>query len=308
MSVIFECEYQGRRYAGLDLPPPGARLRLHPVPAGRLREAVIAGGPHALKEAVAQSSETVLVAADDPQLRYLPPLLPTGTEGSLVTGFMGTHRSKHPEDPDPDAEFRPPNWLIKAMGSWLRLPDEPLTVSASTVALLEEPEVALVFINDDIGDPHYAGYTFANDLNDIGFHLRNPWGWTPYSKLCDTSITPWLFLDEPPRTAAGKIVVERGGAAAWEVPFACGADALFYRIADMVDHLFSHPGLRRPGLVNYLLLGSDKASYHAGHRLEDGDRVRIDVTSHGVVLSNPVVWDRRPGTSVVAERAAAAAV
>lgn len=306
MSVLFECEYQGRRFAGLGLPVAGEPLRLWPVADGRLREAVVSAGYEALPGVLAQGSSAVLVAPDDPGLRFLPPLLPSGPQGSLVTGFMGTHRSKHPEEPAPDAGFRPPNWLIKSMGMWLRLPGEPLAVSGSTVALLEEPEVALVYVNDDAGEPHYAGYTFANDLNDIGFHLQNPWGWTPYSKLCDTSMTPWLFLGEPPATAAGRIVIEREGEAVWEGPFSCGADAIFHRIPDMVGHLFSHPGLRRPGLVNYLLLGADKASWHAGFRIADGDTITIDVASHGVVLSNPVAWDRRPAPVAVAGPAAVA--
>jgi hypothetical protein len=305
MPVIFECEYLGGRYAGLGLPTPGEPLKLYPVADGELRKAVVAGaGAGGLLAVLAEHPATVSVAADDPGLRLLPPLLPEGAAGSLVTGFMSTHRSKHEQEPYPPVEFRPPNWLIKAMGSWLRLPGEPLAVAGSTVALLEEPEVALVYVNDEAGEPHYAGYTFANDLNDIGFHLQNPWGWTPYSKLCDTSMTPWLFLDEPPAVATGRIVIERDGETAWQGPFACGADALYQPVPDMVDHLFSHPGLRRPNLVNYLLLGSDKASYHAGFRIADGDRVTIEVASHGVVLSNPIAWDRRPTPRIEAGRTA----
>ncbi len=56
----------------------------------------------------------------------------------------------------------------------------------------------------------------------------------------------------------------------------------------MADHLFAHPPLRRPGLVNYLFLGADKATYHDGFRIENGDRMVIDVSSHGVVLANEV--------------------
>ncbi|GGL11485.1 hypothetical protein Sme01_42050 [Sphaerisporangium melleum] len=298
MSILFECEYKGRRYVGLGKPASGETRTLYQVADGRLREAVISGGgPEAVVAAVTEGAETVAVSADDPEVRFLPPLLPTGTGNALITGFMGTHRSKFDRDPAPDEKFNAPNWLIKGFGSWARMPGEPLTVPASTIALLEEPEVALVYVNDDDGVPHYAGYTFGNDLNDIGLHLRNPWGWTPYAKLCDTSMTPWLFLGAPPQTVTGRIIIERDGATAWEGPFSCGADAIFHRVEDMVGNLLSYPALRRPGLVNYLLLGADKASYHDGFRIADGDRITIDVTSHDVVLSNVVRYARQASTA-----------
>ncbi|MFI0418881.1 FAH family protein [Spongiactinospora sp. 9N601] len=297
MSIIFECEYRGHRYAGLGKPSHGEPVTLYRVTDDTLRDAVIAGGgAAAVIAAVTEGAATVTVTAGDPGVRHLPPLLPTGTGNALVSGFMGTHRSKFDRAPDPAEEFRAPNWVIKGFGSWLRMPGEPLTVPAAPIALLEEPEVALVYVNDADGTPHYAGYTFGNDLNDIGLHLQNPWGWTPYAKLCDTSLTPWLFLDEPPRTVAGRIVIERAGATAWEGPFACGSDAIYHRVPDMVGNLFSYPAVRRPGLVNYLLLGADKASYHDGFTIADGDRLTIEVTSHDVVLSNVVEYAAEAGT------------
>ncbi len=201
---------------------------------------------------------------------------------------MGTHRTKFDRAPEPDEKFTRPNYYIKGFGSWLRLPEEPLVTPAAPIWLLEEPEVALVYVNDEEGNPHYAGYTFGNDLNDIGLHLENKWAWTPYAKLCETSITPWLFLGEPPQTVTGRVVIERDGAQAWAGDFSCGRDSLFHRVEDMAEHLLSYPLLRRPGLVNYMYLGADRASYHDGFRIEDGDRLVLDVTSHGVVLSNVV--------------------
>ena len=291
MSVIFECEYKGRRYAGVGIPVPGEPHTLYRVAEGRLREAVVAGGgPQAVVAAVTDGAETVSVTSDDPDLRFLPPLLPTGTNNALVNGFMGTHRSKFDRAPEPDEEFTPPNYYIKGFGSWLRLPEEPLVTPADPVWLLEEPEIGLVYVNDEDGTPHYAGYTFGNDLNDIGLHLKNKWAWTPYAKLCETSVTPWLFLEEPPQTVTGRMTIERDGATAWGGDFSCGRDSLYHRVEDMTEYLFSYPLLRRPGLVNYLLLGADKASYHDGFRIEDGDRLVIDVTSHGVVLANTVQY------------------
>ncbi|MEU6667444.1 fumarylacetoacetate (FAA) hydrolase [Streptomyces sp. NPDC046727] len=289
MSIIFECEYQGRRYAGRGIPATGDSLTLYPVTDGQLRAALVAGGgPGNLSAAVPEGSEPIEVELGDAGLKFLPPLLPTASNNSLINGFMGTHRSKFDRAPEPDEEFTAPNYYIKGFGSWLRLPDEPLTTQPDPVWLLEEPEVVLVYANDDRGVPHYAGYTFGNDLNDIGLHLKNPWAWTPYAKLCETSIAPWLFLDAPPEKVTGTVTVERDGGTAWQGGFSCGADSLFHRIPDMAEYLFSHPLLRQPGLVNYLFLGADKATYHDGFRIENGDRMVLDVSSHGVVLANQV--------------------
>ncbi|MFL1377229.1 FAH family protein [Nocardiopsis protaetiae] len=292
MSVFFESIYKGRRYAGVE-PPSGGTLTLYAADDDRVRTAFLsATGTEALAEAVTaavtEGTETLSVAADDPELRFLPPLLPADANNSLINGFMGTHRSKFDRAPEPDEEFTPPNYYIKGLGSWLRLPEEPLVTPANPVWLLEEPEIVLVYVNDDEGRPHYAGYGFGNDLNDIGLHLEKPWAWTPYAKLCETSIAPWLFLGEPPETVTGRVVIERDGETAWEGGFSCGADSLFQRVPDMAEYLFSYPLLRRPGLVNYLFLGADKASYHDGFRIGDGDRLVLRVDSHGVELANPV--------------------
>jgi hypothetical protein len=210
----------------------------------------------------------------------------------MLSGFMRTHKSKFENEPEATGKFVPPNWFFKGFGSWIRMPDEPLNVPASPVALIEEPEIVLVYVNDDRGEPHYAGYSFGNDLCDIGLHLENP-GWNPYCKLCDTSMSPWLFLGEPPAVAAGRVTIERGGVTAWEGDFDCGADALYYQVKSMMDNLFAYPALRRPGMVNYVLLGADKASYHDGFRINHGDRLTIDIKDHEVVLSNTVLFDEQ---------------
>jgi hypothetical protein len=291
--ILFECEYQGERYAGFAKPVDGEPQTLHPVSDGQLQAAFIASaGPAEVVAAITGTCEPITVTAGDPELRYLPPLLPTATGNALLSGFMKTHRSKFENEPGDDEEFVAPNWFFKGFGSWLRMPDETLVVPEKAVALIEEPEVTLVYVNDDRGDPHYAGYTFGNDLCDIGLHRQNP-GWNPYCKLSETSITPWLFLGAPPRTVTGRVTIERDGAPAWEGNFDCGQDALYFKVRDMMDNLFEYPLIRRPGLVNYVLLGADEASFHDGFRIADGDRVTIDVKSHDVVLSNVIQYGRR---------------
>jgi hypothetical protein len=287
--ILFEALYQGERYVGFDLPESGARQTLYRVADGQLAAAFVAtdGSADAVRAAVTEGAETVTVTAGDPEVRPLPPLLPTATGNALLSGFMGTHKKKWGGKTAPEGEFTPPKWFFKGFGDWVRLPGETLNVPANPVALIEEPEVALVYVNDADGTPHYAGYTFGNDLCDIGLHRQDP-GYNPYCKLCDTALAPWLFLGEPPATVTGRVTIERDGATAWEGNFDCGDDALYFRIRDMAEHLFSFPAVRRPGLVNYVLLGADEASFHDGFRIADGDRIAIDVKSHGVAFDNAV--------------------
>jgi hypothetical protein len=284
MSILFQSEYRGELHVGFAIAAEGDEVTLHRVTEQRLREAFLAAAvPADVPAALAEGAPTVTVTVGDPDLRFLAPLLPSGGDQALVSGFMGTHKAK-------PAEFDPPKWFFKGLGSWLRLPEQPLAVPAAPVALIEEPEVVLVYLNDADGVPHYAGFTFGNDLCDIGLHRREA-GYNPYCKLCDTAIAPWLFLGEPPRRAAGRTVIERDGISAWEGEFDCGTDALHHSVAAMTGHLFTYPAVRRAGLVNYLLLGADLASFHSGYRIADGDRIRIEVKTHGVQLTNQVRFD-----------------
>lgn len=290
LPTLFEAIYKGERHVGFGQPKPGAPQVLYRVADGQLAAAFITtdGTEEALRAAVTDGAKKVTIAADDPELCPLPPLLPTATGNALLSGFMGTHKKKWGGESAPEGgEFTPPKWFFKGFGDWVRLPGETLNVPANPVALIEEPEVALVYVNDADGNPHYAGYTFGNDLCDIGLHRKDS-GYNPYCKLCDTALAPWLFLGEPPRSVTGRVTIERNGVTAWEGNFDCGADALYFRVPDMVDHLFSFPAVRRPGMVNYVLLGADEASFHDGFRITDGDRIAIDVKSHDVAFANPV--------------------
>ncbi|MFI6154732.1 fumarylacetoacetate (FAA) hydrolase [Kitasatospora sp. NPDC051170] len=294
--VLTEVAYQGGRYVTFDRPEPGSTQTLYRIAEGALAAAFTTtdGSAEAVRAAVTrgadgtEGAETVVLPAGDPDVRPLVPLLPGASGSALLSGFMGTHRKKWGGESAPEGgEFVPPRWFFKGFGDWAKLPGEPLTVPAAPVALIEEPEIALVFVNDADGYPHYAGYTFGNDLCDIGLHRKDP-GYNPYCKLCDTALTPTLFLGPPPRVFTGRTTITRGGATAWEGAFEAGGDALYYRIDDMADHFFTFPAVRRPGLVNYVLLGADEASFHDGFRIEDGDTIAIDVKSHGVSFENTV--------------------
>lgn len=290
MTVLFESSYRGQRYAGFDKPASEGAVSLYPIAGSELRARLLATGDAVTAVAQLRAELTPIeVPVDDPDLSFLPPLLPTETGNALVSGFMRTHRSKFDKQPDPDEPFVAPNWFFKGLGSWLRMPGEELVVPKAAVALIEEPEVVLVYLDDAEGQPHYVGYTFGNDLCDIGLHRQNP-GWNPYCKLCDTALAPWLFLDAPPSTVTGITRIQRAGEVVWEGKFNCGGDALYFDIDKMAQHLFSYPALHRPGMVHYVLLGADEASFHDGFHIAHADRVSLEFTSHDVVLANDIAF------------------
>ncbi|RAG81908.1 FAH family protein [Streptacidiphilus pinicola] len=295
MTIVYECEYEGERWLGLGLPNDQDPLLLHPLgeatPAGvSPAGATLVGGLPAaggdVAAAVARLTEGRTPVEVSParrhRVRMLPALRPAHAGDALVSGFMMTHNVKvDAEVPDQ------PTWFVKGSGDSLRVPGEPLAVPADAVAVCEEAEVVLVYVGDETGVPRYVGYTFGNDLTDIGRFKQHP-GHLSYAKLCDAGLAPWLHLAEPPRSVTGEVVVERDGVPAWKGTFATGTDALHYDVPTMMARLFAHHALLRPGLVHYVFLGADRSSFHAGFRTQDGDVITIGFASHGVTLSHPL--------------------
>lgn len=290
MTVLFECTYGGEQYVGRGVPGDRAALRLYPLRGDDLAVLLLrapVGDAAAAVDALFDGRAAVDVPPGERhRVTMRPPLMPTHVGDALVSGFMMTHNVKI------DATTQDqPNWFVKGLGDALRLPGEPLSVPADAVAVCEEAEVVLVYVGDETGVPRYVGHTFGNDLTDIGRFKRDA-GHLPYAKLCDAAVAPWLHLAEPPRSVRGEVTVERDGTPVWKGPFMTGTDAIHYDVATMVSRLFAFEALHRPGRVHYVYLGADRSSFHGGHRMCDGDRVTIDVTSHGVRLSNRLAWAR----------------
>jgi hypothetical protein len=290
MTVVFECVYDDEPHFGLGLPEGEAPLRLYPMAGDRLAASLLAadGDAQAAVDLLTRGRTAVDVPpAERHRVRMLPPLLPAHVGDALVSGFMMTHNVKvGAEVPDQ------PNWFVKGLGDVLKVPGEPLSVPADAVAVCEEAEVVLVHVCDEHGVPRYIGYTFGNDLTDIG-RFKQHAGHLSYAKLCDAGVAPWLHLGEPPRTVTGEVTIERSGAPAWKGSFTTGTDALHYDLSTMMSRLFSYRALHRPGRVHYVYIGADRSSFHTGFRTANGDRVAIDVASHGVRLSNPLAWAPR---------------
>jgi hypothetical protein len=293
MTALFECTYREQRHWGFGLPDDDGPLHLrrphdrrgdelrHRVPAAR-------GDDASLRTAlVAASDEVVVPAAERAAVRFRPPLLPENPSEAMAGGFMQTHNVKIDETTQSQ-----PNWFFKGLGDAVKVSGEPLAVPAGAHAVCEEAEIVLVYVTDEQGLPHYAGYTFGNDLTDIGRFKRHA-GHLSYAKLCEAAVAPVLFPGKPPLSVNGRVTITRQGTKAWRGDFTTGTKALHYGLDEMMSGLFAHQVLLSPGRVHYVFIGADRSSYHAGFRIADGDRVSIEFTSEGVTLANTVSWPGR---------------
>ncbi|MEV7343326.1 FAH family protein [Streptomyces sp. NPDC093544] len=288
MTVLYEGTHDGERYVGFGTPEDataeGATLTLYPLGDLDLRAEVLAadGDSAALTAALAAGREPRSIPADEVSFR--PPLLPDAIGDALVSGFMQTHNVKV----DASTQSQP-NWFFKGLGDTLKLSGERLRAPRGAVALTEEAEIVLVYVTDEGGTPQYAGYTFGNDLTDIGRFKRHA-GHLSYAKLCDAGVAPWLFLGTPPSQVTGQVAIERGAEEVWRGTFTTGTKALHYGLRDMMSELFSYEGLSHPGRVHYVYIGADRASFHDGFTIADQDRIEIHFATHGVTLTHTVDW------------------
>lgn len=285
MTTLFECTFYGERYFGFGpVPQAGEELVLHPRGGDGLGGLIAESDGDA--DALTSGRRPVEVAAEDRRkVRKLPPLFPDHVGDALVSGFMMTHNVKV-DSTTPDQ----PNWFFKGLGERLKLSGAPLNVPGDAVAVCEEAEVVLVYVGDaTTGRPRYAGYTFGNDLTDIGRFKRHN-GHLSYAKLCDAAISPALHLGPPPGVVSGRTTIERDGAPVWQGSFTTGTSALHYDLDAITENLFSYESLHRPGRVHYVYIGADRSSFHGGHTMADGDRITLDFRSHSVQLTNSVAW------------------
>ena len=184
-----------------------------------------------------------------------------------------------------------PEWFYKGDGDCLVPSGAAITMPTFALAAGEEPEIAGVYIIDDMGTPWRIGFTLANDFSDHLTEEKN-YMYIAHSKLRECPLGPELLVGELPADVRGESRLLRAGKVAWSGTFASGESNMSYSIANLEHHHFKYPAFRRPGDIHVHLFGCPVLSFAAGVPTQAGDVFEIEVPAFGRPLRNTLAVDR----------------
>ena len=219
------------------------------------------------------------------EVKLLPPMYPSNSEEVVVCGFMQTHNVKVDEINFDKKNI--PNMFIKGIKSSLKTSGETLRIPENFMAICEEAEVVLIYQSDTQGKPQYKGYTFGNDLTDIG-RFRSNNAHLSYAKLCDASVSHWFFPSPPPQHVNGDVTIKRDNQVMWNGSFKTGISAIVYDIDNIINNLFSFPLFNEANTIYYVFLGADKSSFHHGATIKNNDEIIINYKDYNITIQNQI--------------------
>ncbi|MBU2713764.1 hypothetical protein [Zooshikella harenae] len=220
---------------------------------------------------------------------YRVPFLPDDRSHGLVSGFGLTHKNKIPKEKvDSYGQIDGfPSWFFKGFAHSLKLSGESLFLTNTAKLICEEAEIVLIFKIDDTGNPRYLGFTFGNDLTDIG-QIRNNSAHLSYGKMTDSAIHPFLFLGEPPMYTEGHVHIRRKDKTVWAGKVSNGLSTLAYDLETIMSKLWQHQSIILPNMMHYVFIGADKNSVDHGCTLSNGDTTNIQFDEFKVKINNTV--------------------
>lgn len=293
MNAFFEFIYHDQRYIAFDRPRDGQDLDAYHYMPGYLHEVLGATefSFSRYKERIVDGTpRRVFTAEMLAAARLVPPMLPPQQSSAMVSGFGLSNKGKVNAPGQGAAPY--PSWFFKGNGSILKVNGDPLTISASAIAVCEEAELVLVYVNDADGKPHYIGFTVGNDVTDMGTIKSCPQGFS-YAKLSECAVSEMLFIKPPPLHLTGRSRIYRERALAWEGNFSTGIEELYYPIPQMLGNLFKHPSFQLPGMVNYIYIGADRNSYDGGFRTLPGDVFELEFDELDLVVRSELAFQAR---------------
>lgn len=288
MSIkFFEAVYHGERYVGVDDFIENQDLLLYKTNISNILEyCQDLGHIKSVKDYLDENVKNILVLKDKLiEVKLLPPMSPSNSEEVLVCGFMQTHNVKV-DEVDFDKK-NIPNMFIKGVKSSLKISGKTLRIPENFMAICEEAEVVLIYQNDTQGKPQYKGYTFGNDLTDIG-RFRSNNAHLSYAKLCDAAVSHWFFPSPPPQYVNGDVTIKRDNQVIWNGSFKTGLSAIVYDIDNIINNLFSFPLFNEPNTIYYVFLGADKSSFHHGVTIKSDDEIIINYKDYNVTIQNQI--------------------
>lgn len=180
-----------------------------------------------------------------------------------------------------------PEWFYKGSGLILRSHGDPLEVPPFAEDGGEEPEIAGVYVIDDLGVPRRVGMAIGNEFSDHKTERRNYLYLAP-SKLRECAIGPELIVDPDFAFVPGVVSIERSGETIWSKEIGSGEQRMSHSLANVEHHHFKYPQHRRRGDVHVHFFGADAFSFGAGLELEDGDIMVVAFQGFGRPLRNSI--------------------
>jgi hypothetical protein len=180
-----------------------------------------------------------------------------------------------------------PEWFFKGDGSCLVGPGEPLVSPDFALDGSEEPEIAGIYIIDDLGRPRRLGFALANEFSD---HLteRGNYLWLAHSKLRPAALGAELLIGPLPDDVHGTSRILRDGQVLWEKPFLTGEKNMSHSLFNLEHHHFKYALFRRPGDVHVHFFGTATLSFADEVRICEGDVFEVSADPFLYPLRNPM--------------------
>jgi hypothetical protein len=187
-----------------------------------------------------------------------------------------------------------PEWFYKGDGSIVVAPGQPLAMPAFALDGGEEAEIAVLYLNDDVGRPRRIGYALGNEFADHVLERQN-YLYLAHSKLRPCAFGPELLLGELPQDVRGTVRVLRGEERKFEAEWQSGEANMSHTLANLEHHHFKYRLFRRPGDVHVHFIGAAVLSFSAGIKPAPGDVFEIAAAPFGAPLRNPLALARDEG-------------
>ncbi|MCY7350166.1 MAG: FAH family protein [Cytophagaceae bacterium] len=181
-----------------------------------------------------------------------------------------------------------PEWFYKGNGLSMVAPFAPIPLPDFALDGGDEAEIAGLYVNDALGQPHRVGFALANEFSDHVLERQN-YLYLAHSKLRAYALGPELLLGELPAEVRGVSRVFRAGAVVWEREFLTGEAHMSHNIANLEFHHFQYGLFRQPGDVHCHFYGAAVLSFSEGIRPQPGDTFDMESPTFGKPLRNQLV-------------------
>ena len=236
--------------------------------------------------AMATAATTGTDACSLADVTLLPPLDTQEVWASGVT-YARSRDARMEESTQKDVydlvyEAERPELFMKATGSRVSGPGEPVAIRGDSTWDVPEPELVLVLNSHG----EVVGYTVGNDVSSRSIEGENPL-YLPQAKVYSkcAGLGPWIALTSEvanPRDLAIQLVIERDGNLHFDGE--TSTNQIHRTFDDLRSYLFRHNSF--PQGV-FLMTGTGIIP-PAEFTLEDGDIVNITIDGIGT-LTNPVI-------------------